>query len=202
MSHFVSNDVGLREIGLRSAKPFLEFVEERWIEINGPVLRTIEWTYRARSHAAAGGYTIREEHHLRRHISLTHFPELLLPHLFSESKDLRREAACTLFRGSERPTLHLAALALAGLCIAENLRELLRINSEKVANGDDEQHPNATDRNSACPGASTIFHVLAFFTLFPFHVSILSVWSGGSLSRHRCNERDKRAGRDMRNGLL
>src|SRR5512132_2129721 len=61
MSNFVCDDVGLCKIA-SCPQAFLELTEKTEVDVNAPILRTIERTGSATSEPAAGLNQVREEH--------------------------------------------------------------------------------------------------------------------------------------------
>jgi len=125
VAHFVSYDVGLRELSFRAAKSPLQFIEEGWIQINGFVRRAVEGTYSRRRSAAASLDLTREKDHVGIFIGLPGFLELLIPHFFGEAEDCSRELTTLCLFGSERPLVLAVASAAGYWGIADELVKLL-----------------------------------------------------------------------------
>src|SRR5262245_33773843 len=111
MSHFVGDNVGLRELGIRASELLFQLIKEGRIEINGSVRRAVERANRRRRDAAPGLYLVGEKDHVRRRITFADLAELFTPDLLRESKDGGEELATACLLRCWRPPLDLALIS-------------------------------------------------------------------------------------------
>ena len=90
MSNFVCDDVGLREVA-SCPQAVLELTEKTEVDVNAPILRTIERTGCAAGEATAGLNQVREEHQPRLLVLAAHLPEDLIPGVFGIGQNNRDE---------------------------------------------------------------------------------------------------------------
>src|SRR5262245_53037264 len=144
MSHFVGDNVGLRELGIRASEFLFQLIKEGRIEINGSVRRAVERANRRRRDAAPGLYLVGEKHHVRRRIMFADLAELFTPDLLRESKDGGEELATAFLLSGWRTPLDLALVsAPVRLTRVEEVIELLRINAQKGTDQQNDQRANA-----------------------------------------------------------
>src|SRR5262249_42792888 len=115
----VGDDVRLRELGFRPTQALLQFVKERWVEINCFVHRAIERPDRRRRGTAAGLDALAEQDHVRRLVVLARLAELLAPDLSGEPQDLGGDLATARFLSCQRAFLALPAAPAAELAAAQ-----------------------------------------------------------------------------------
>src|SRR5262249_24064904 len=126
-------------------------------------------------------------------VALPSLAKLFVPDPFRESQNLRRKPAATFLLGRWRALASLSVASACHLGIADELVQLLRINSQEEPDQKDNQRAESTDRNRGWPHAAPIFNILALLAFYPVHdalprCQILSMkWrsrSTGSRSEH------------------
>ena len=184
MADLVRDHVGagkLAGFAAASSKAPLQVLEERRIEIDLLVARTIERPHRALRSSASRARRAREHHELGRAIGLAVLGEQVLPLHLGAAEHAAHEARRLVVDRRRRRTRRLLLLLLTA---GEDLRatdQQPRIDAERVA--DDAEHhdgadaePAASHREAAATTAAVaaiaaaILDVVALRQIFPAHV--------------------------------
>src|SRR5688572_19969867 len=165
MSNLVRDDIRSRKVA-RRAEPLMQFLEERQVEIDFLIQRTVERSYRRLRKTTLRLHRVAEQHQLRLAIRLSVPPELIVPHILG-------------LRQHDRDEVRLLVHALVGARIRR--RYLFRrcpatghygarIHSQQCCDQREHDGTDATARNQAAATAPVLYVRAASATL-PAHSS-------------------------------
>jgi hypothetical protein len=164
---------GLREVAGR-AEPFLQLAEERQVEVDLLVRRTVKRAGRRLAHAAGGRVPAGEQHQLRLLVAAAGLAEDRPPGVLGVGEHHRDEAADVVGRLARRLRGRLHLRRRAAFEAAEHANHHPRVDAEEVR-----RHQRHHDRADAEPAttdadaagraraalAAAVFHVVAFATV-------------------------------------